>query len=241
MLTLDDKPLTILEIEQAKQQFADRLEFIGLDSASLKKQDIEQLTESLHQVEDCIAHPEMFKILEVKRGDRLHRYISHSGINISFDSIFLPILLERKKLILECLESFQVDNKFRDLHASVKQLADDGSRSKLLAEIDELLNLSQNWREQFHQLAEDQQQLRENAEKNKLAFLDRRHRIWLSFFKKELVATVVGALLLLLIAVVQVVLIFAKLQPSETLNNSFLLILGYFFGQSVQTNLRRDS
>lgn len=240
-LLVDRSSSLILELEQAQQLFVDRLEFMGLGMEYLEQQtSAEDLLEGLRQIEHCIDNPEVFRLLEVRQGERLHRYISHEGVNLNFDTIFLPILLERKRLILGRLEAFQVDEKVRDLHASVIQFTEGASQSKLISEIDELLELSQKWRQQFDLLAQDQQRLKEQTDRDKLALLERRHKIWLSFLGKESVATIIGALLLLLIAVVQIVLIFAGLQPSETLNNSFLLLLGYFFGQSVQANLRRD-
>jgi hypothetical protein len=47
-------------------------------------------------------------------------------------------------------------------------------------------------------------------------------------------ATYVGAFLLIILTIVQVAAMFSEtLHTSEIINNAFLLLLGYFFGQSV--------
>lgn len=224
MLTLSKEPLVTLELEQVKQSFEDRLEFLGLSFDALAEQDLPQLTESLERIENCIEHPEKFKLLEVKHGEPLQRYIPYSGINLNFDTLFVPLLLERKRFILERLESLQVAAKVQDLHTSIRLLTDSSSQPKLLEEIDELGDLSLKWREQLHQLTQEQQKLRAEADKTKLAYLEQRHKLWLSVLKKDSVATLIGAFLLLLITIAQVWLLLVGVKPSETLNNSFLLI-----------------
>ena len=58
-------------------------------------------------------------------------------------------------------------------------------------------------------------------------------RAWTGFFAKESIATYVGALLLIALTVVQVTAMFlGNSYKSEIIDNAFLLILGYFFGQS---------
>jgi uncharacterized protein involved in response to NO len=63
---------------------------------------------------------------------------------------------------------------------------------------------------------------------------ERRLRAWTGFFAKESMATYVGAFLLVVLTFVQIGAMFSAKHSSEIINNAFLLILAYFFGQSVE-------
>lgn len=109
------------------------------------------------------------------------------------------------------------------------------------------------------QLKERQAQLKANAEaaakeelKAKLALVELQARaeidmkkskvrteMWQSFLARESVATIVGGFLLILITVVLFIAMFFKLATSDVITNSFLIILGYFFGQATSRALPR--
>jgi uncharacterized membrane protein YfcA len=55
----------------------------------------------------------------------------------------------------------------------------------------------------------------------------------LSFLERESVATILGGVLLIVITLAQIGAMLFKIAPSDTLNNTFLVVLGYFFGQST--------
>ncbi len=227
------------DLENAQQSFQDRLEFLGFGVDAIQHQTVDQLRVSLEQINRYIEHPESQRVLEVKQDSQFGLYVTSSvGVAISFNSIFLPLLLNRKKLILEQLEAAQVDERVNVLYHAVEQISDSSSRSHLLSEIDELQAVCRVWREELNQLARDQEQLREQREKYRLSWLEERSKIWRSMLDRESAATVIGVILLVVIALGQVALLIFKIQPSETLNNSFLLILGYFFGHSLRSNAK---
>jgi len=62
---------------------------------------------------------------------------------------------------------------------------------------------------------------------------ERRSKVWFSLLERESAATILGGVLLLIILVAHVTAIFSKFSIPEILNNAFLIILGYFFGQST--------
>jgi hypothetical protein len=235
-MVLHEKPSSLLE--NVTQALDDRLEFLGFGVAAIEKQTIDQLEASLERINHCINDPESFKVLGVKRDSQMGLNIDHAGLAISFSSVFLPILLDRKKLILERIELLQVNEKVRVLHNSVRKLTDEESQSELTVEIDELHAVLQKWREQFNQLAQDQEKLREQRDLDRLTILEKQSKIWLSFLERESVATVVGALLLIIIPLTQIVIMLLGRQVPDILSNSFLVLLGYFFGQSTKVEPR---
>jgi hypothetical protein len=62
---------------------------------------------------------------------------------------------------------------------------------------------------------------------------ERRWALWARFLVRESIASVLGGVLLILFAGVFVMAMFIHAEPPAILGNSFLIILGYFFGQSV--------
>jgi hypothetical protein len=62
---------------------------------------------------------------------------------------------------------------------------------------------------------------------------ERRTAIRQSWLARESIASIVGAILLLLLAGTLIVAMFTGTTVVDVIANSFLLILGYFFGQSV--------
>ncbi len=66
-----------------------------------------------------------------------------------------------------------------------------------------------------------------------MELFERRSDAWLSFLKKDSVAITIGGILLILIIRSQIGAMLFGVAPSDTLNNTFLVILGYFFGQST--------
>ncbi|WP_432830683.1 hypothetical protein [Dactylosporangium sp. CA-092794] len=60
---------------------------------------------------------------------------------------------------------------------------------------------------------------------------ERKWRMRRSLLEREPVAALIGAIILVAIAVALIVGMFAKVAVPEVLANAFLVILGFFFGQ----------
>ena len=65
---------------------------------------------------------------------------------------------------------------------------------------------------------------------------ERRSKVLRSFLERESAATIIGAILLIVITLAHIASLAFGLSIPETLNSAFLLILGYFFGQSSNQN-----
>jgi hypothetical protein len=68
---------------------------------------------------------------------------------------------------------------------------------------------------------------------HKLAVARARAEIALSLLAREPVASIVGGILLLALGAAMIVAMFMQVEVSQTVANAFLLILGYFFAQSM--------
>lgn len=72
-------------------------------------------------------------------------------------------------------------------------------------------------------------------EQQRIDGLERKSKIWLSFLQRESAASIIGGIVLLMVTVALIGgMIFGA--ESQILSNGFLVILGYFFGQSSSKN-----
>ncbi len=117
--------------------------------------------------------------------------------------------------------------------------------------IDETINLIENIQNITEQLPDTEIKNKINSElsslkeeteakikleQHRIDGLERKSKIWLSFLQRESAASIIGGLVLLMLTLALIGgMIFGR--ESQILSNVFLVILGYFFGQSsVQNN-----
>ncbi len=72
-------------------------------------------------------------------------------------------------------------------------------------------------------------------EQQRLDGLERKSKIWLSFLQRESAASLIGAVVLLLLTLSLIGGMICG-KESQIISNGFLVILGYFFGQSSSKN-----
>ena len=62
---------------------------------------------------------------------------------------------------------------------------------------------------------------------------ERRTKLWLEILGRESVATVLGGILIVVIILAEVTAFFLDKQVPQILDNTLLILLGYFFGQTT--------
>ena len=108
----------------------------------------------------------------------------------------------------------------RSLRDLVGQVADESLKNRLETKVDDV-----------EKTMTDKEVT--SADKDaKVARLERKAALVRLFLDRESVATTIGGILLLLLAIVLTVAMFTEVAASSVISNSFLLILGYFFGQA---------
>jgi VIT1/CCC1 family predicted Fe2+/Mn2+ transporter len=127
----------------------------------------------------------------------------------------------------------------QDLRALAAQTAGP-VRDELQIKIDALEVQVKHWREQAEAL--DTAQRRAESERQteiiKIELAERRSRLWRSFLERQSVATMLGALLLILMFLFIAIAAGSGAKVPELVSNAFLVILGYFFGQGGSSSSR---
>lgn len=222
-------------VKKAKEFYEPQLRLLGLSLSQIEGQSLVELEQSLERVNDCIRNPDSFGIFKIE--SKVTISLVGATTNGSFQVGVLPTLLEIKKVIIERIKFLKGEEKVENLRDLIKNIDNDSLRSKLESEIDELESDSKRLQIETNEVneAQIQAQIKAQSELSRLRMelFERRSKVWLSFLERESVATIVGAFLLTIITFTHIVAIFTKVPTSDILNNSFLVILGYFFGQSV--------
>ena len=217
--------------EVTKTFFDPRLIEIGLGEEQIATATVPQLKGALERVNDCIANPQSFGVLRLKltaSGFLVVSTEAHMEVGI------LPLLLLRKKLILERLSHLAATSGATEEPMAATASADHVDRDKKNVKESEAESEVEKWREQA--LAADdarrKAQLAQEAELARIEVFERRSRVWQKFLERQSVATIVGAILLIAIFAFIVASSTTGTAVPELISNAFLVILGYFFGQA---------
>ncbi len=224
--------------ELARLHFEPELTRMGLSVEQIERLSLEELNSSLVQINDLIDHPDAFGTLHLRISPDARLLLTTSRGDAHLDVSILPLLLERKSLILARIRSLSGQKRVETLKDLIATVTDQNLKSTIEHEFSQMEEQSKRLFEQERAVARVQADQIASSEEAILRLrselFDRRLRAWAGFFSRESMATFVGAFLLVVLTFVQVSAIFlSNIHTSEIVNNAFLLLLGYFFGQSV--------
>jgi len=231
--------------EQIQFYFESQLKELDLGKDQIETQSLDELRQSLETVNEALKHPESFGTLAFKlSADVGIPILTSSKADAHFERGILQILLSRKKLILEKIRTISASEKIESIQDLINKVNDEEVKVKLNQEVADLRDEAQRLREQSKEVEQEQTQeaIKTQTEleaRLKVELFERRSKVWFSLLERESAATILGGILLLIILVAHVTAIFSKFSIPEILNNAFLIILGYFFGQSTTDKSRK--
>ncbi|MDX3377783.1 hypothetical protein PV390_25615 [Streptomyces sp. ME02-6991-2A] len=153
-----------------------------------------------------------------------------------------PQIHRRKELISSRLWELTNRRQINSLRETIEIIPDSVSREKVRAELDALEQSSNTFASESRDSISEQYEWERKALLLRQDISERKWNVRAQLLARESVATLVGSLLLVGLAAVITVAMFTNVQVSEILTNSFLIVLGYFFGQnSDKRNAGADS
>ena len=222
---------------QARAFFEPQLRQLDLGRDQIEKQALEELRQSLERANDALKNPEQFGVLRIALSASGVPFIAKSTTEALITVGILPILLERKQLILDRIRLLEGDEKLESLRDLISKVSQPEVKEKLDQELRELEEESHKWEEQATQIGEAKaaEELRVQADLSRLSaeLFERRSKVWLQILGRESVATMLGGLLLLIIIFAEIAAFMAGKDVPDILDNCLLVILGYFFGQTA--------
>ncbi|MEV6527461.1 hypothetical protein AB0M43_36605 [Longispora sp. NPDC051575] len=223
----------------ARQAFGPVLSSLRLSGEQIDGQSLAELEASLTKVNELIANPASFGgPIRLKLSANAGAVITQNTAEAHLEIGPLPMLLECKQAILDRLAELRPQQQYEDIRDVVSEKVDDASlRAVLLSALEEEREKQQatteQLREEMAQVRRAEVEAAEAQARIKIEIQERKSRIYRQFLERESVATIIGAVLLLALATVLVVAMFIRLPVPELISSSFLLILGYFFGQTT--------
>jgi hypothetical protein len=196
-----------------------------LTDNDITSQNLTQLKISLQKIEELI---EKFGKLQ----DQSDPFASMTAIH------HLPILLATKELIVDRIRSSQSAEEIRDI---VSQ-AEKGSFTDLEQRLEKLIDINEDLVKTSLETEKARKEAEAASERVSEEIARRREEreafkekwaIRQSLLARESVSTIIGGLLLILITLAQIVAAFLHVTTSQILDNAFLVLLGYFFGQTI--------
>jgi len=221
---------------QAQEYFEPQLTELGFSKNQIEICSLEDLRQNLDSINEAIKHPESFGSLNLNVGGDGKIYAAKSKSDAHFEIGILPLLLDRKKITLEKIRQLSANEKIETIQDLINRVDNDDIKNKLEKEVSELREEAQRLREQSKEVEQEQnvERIKSQADLAKLnvELFERKSRVWFTLLERESAATILGGIILFAILIAQMTAIFTKSTIPEIFNNAFLIILGYFFGQS---------
>ncbi|MFE9880086.1 hypothetical protein [Streptomyces sp. NPDC005784] len=159
-------------------------------------------------------------------------FIRSESPNLQFYKRTRDILHRRKELISSRLYVISSKKQINSLREAIDLIPESGNREKIQAELDALEKTAETHASDSRKSIAEQSEWDKSDALLKQHISERKWNVRAQLLARESVATLVGSLLLVGLATVITVAMFLKIQVSEILANSFLIVLGYFFGQN---------
>ena len=121
---------------QANQFFELQLEGLGLSLEDIEQQSIPQLEESLERVNDALRVPESFGVLRLRITTSTDSVIVTANAESHIEVGVVPVLLERKKAIVDRLRQLRQEKPITNLADLIDTVADQDLHKQLLTELE---------------------------------------------------------------------------------------------------------
>lgn len=126
--------------EQAERFFEAQLERLNLGVAQIQTQDIVALEDSLVRVDDALRSPDSFGVLKMSVTASGPILIVKSNTEAHLQIGVLPVLLERKTLIISRLRELRSQRPISTLKELIDSVVDSGLRERLRTELEAASN-----------------------------------------------------------------------------------------------------
>lgn len=223
--------------EAAENFYEPQLIKLGIGKDQIQTQSLEDLQKSLNVIDESIAKKESFGAVRLKVNAEGEVIVVSSDEGIKID--IGQTLLKRKSLVLGRIQQLKGAEEVGNLRGLIEENVEESKRAEIIERIEQAEKEASKWREKAREVEEAQsrEHIKVEAELARIeaegSLFEKRARVWQSLLARESVATVVGSILLLIITIALLIAMFTGVEPTEIISNAFLVILGYFFGQTV--------
>lgn len=237
------------KLERAANTITDewvrQLAEMNLSRAAIATQSVEELRASLERVDHLLQDPSPLKTYSINTSTDPATITEGAAPDAGAVAEPRPLLLARRDSILDRLQGIAAHTRSelaqRKSQPSLKPEEEQDIEEKeeqLKSEESDLREQRTQSESQLDrralelelQASEKQKQLEILADKVRAEIRNAR---WQTVFGRESIANIIGAVLLIALGLTVIVAMFTETVTTDVVQNSFLLILGYFFGAAV--------
>lgn len=200
---------------------------LGLSKAHISQQTIKELNQSLSRIDGYIARPKSF--LKQNFRDTVNS-------ETDFKLYILPVLLERRRLVLENYDELVGRIKNYDLRLLIKRISDTNVKSSIDKILNDLQKKNLILKKEYQKIEKARQDI--YFEQQKFSSMRKEsseniNKTSKFFHARGSVITWIMGTLLILIALVIAISPYANTPVPDILISTFLIILGFFFGHGI--------
>ena len=222
--------------QEREQLFEKRFKQFGLDEETIfsgSEQDLERVIDQIDELVTLHRRGMLTdkEILGTRQGLLLGG-IEPSTMARAADD-FLRALLERKELALERMRELKTNAQVKTLNKIAGNIPESPEKREIEAGLAGLQEQNAELSQRLEEVGRAREDASRRASIADMERYERKAKVWLTFLERESVASIIGAVLLLGLTTTVIVSAFTGTITPELLNNAFLIVIGYFFGQST--------
>jgi len=211
----------------SSKQIDSMLRDIGLGKAHISRQTIKELNQSLRRIDGFIAEPESF--MKQKFRDTAYS-------ETKFKLHILPILLDRRRFVLETYSELAGRMKNYDLRRLIDGISDKNIKSSMEKILYDLRMKDSVLKKEYQKI--EKIRLNIYSEQQKISSMlkdpdEKRNKTSKYLPGRDSLTIWIMGSLLILIALSIAIAPFVKISVPNILNSTFLIILGFFFGHGI--------
>ena len=200
---------------------------LGLGKALISQQTIQELSHSLRRIDGYIARPKSFL---------KHNFRDTVNSETDFKLYILPVLLERRRLVLENYDELVGRIKDYDLRLLIKRISDINVKSSMEKILNDLQKKNLILKNEYQKIEKARQDI--YFEQQKFSSMPEEsseniNKTSKFFHAGESVTTWIMGALLILITLAIAIAPYANKPVPDILISVFLIILGFFFGHGI--------
>ena len=219
----------------SSKQIDSMLRDIGLGKAHISRQTIKELNQSLRRIDGFIAEPESFM---------RQKFRDTAYLETNFKLHILPILLDRRRFVLDTYDELAGRMKNYDLRRLINGISDKNIKSSMEKILYDLQMKDSVLKKEYQKIETARRDIYSEQQKIPPLFEDpgeKRNKTLKYFPGRDSLTIWIMGFLLILIALSIAIAPLVKISVPDILNSTFLIILGFFFGHGIGrlTSLRK--
>lgn len=245
-----EKPIQFETVDEARDYFMKLsnetfnhvLQRKGLDLMLLESLNLEQLKEKKFLISRLIMSKDFLSDNELYyKNDVNFTLVQERPKFAGFKFHMESKLLEMLDFVNNKIRQIEQGEKVKSIEDLVNSMPDSDVKGTILNEIKDLKQKNEELEELKKLQLESSNGNTKFAsdiefEKHKADLFDKKTETWLKILGKESIASILGGFLLFILTVCIIWMMFIEKEPIKIVETAFLLILGYFFGQSNSKN-----